>query len=73
MNVEGFRAYADLDVWVYSDPTYLGKVVASVDGRALFEGVVPDLPPGAVWVLLAGALPAGLFRPTRTRKRREQN
>lgn len=114
VNVEGFRSYADLDVWVYSDPTYLGKVVAGGDGRASFEGVVPELLPGlhdvvvdgvsaegaqvtlatqllvledlstgpsvarrigttAVWVLLAGALLAGLFLPTRTRRRREQD
>lgn len=51
---EGFSPFADIDIWVYSDPTYLGRKSADGFGRATLVTTLPDLPPGNHDIVIDG-------------------
>lgn len=51
---EGFASFAPVDVWVYSDPVYLGRKEADGFGRATLVTSLPDLPPGEHDIVIDG-------------------
>jgi hypothetical protein len=51
---EGFSPFADIDLWVYSEPTFLGRRSADGFGRSTFVTTVPDLVSGDHDIVIDG-------------------
>ncbi len=51
---EGFASFSPIDVWVYSEPVYLGRKDADGFGRATLVTTLPDLPPGEHDIVIDG-------------------
>jgi len=54
VSATGFTPGEQAEVWVHSDPVFVGSTTAGTDGSVVYTFTVPDLPPGQHQVEIRG-------------------